>query len=41
MEDLNRWFEDGVDTPGLTLIRVRAGRIRWWGGEDGEGELRL
>ena len=38
-KDLERWFEDGVDTPGLTLIKVRADRIHWW--DDGEGEIRL
>lgn len=39
--DLERWFEQGADTPGLTLVKVVAERIRWWGGEDGEGELKL
>jgi general stress protein 26 len=38
--DLDRWFEDGTDTPGLTLIRVRAQRLHYWDGED-EGEIRL
>ena len=38
-KDLDRWFEQGVDTPGLTLIRVRAGRVHWWDGGD-EGEIR-
>ncbi len=37
--DLERWFENGGDTPGLTLIKVRADRIHWW--NDGEGEIRL
>lgn len=36
--DLDRWFEQGVDTPGLVLIRVRADRIHYWDGEDG-GEV--
>lgn len=36
--DLDRWFEQGVDTPGLVLIRVAAARIHYWDGED-EGEL--
>lgn len=39
-KDLDRWFKDGVDTPGLTLIRVRARRLHYWDGYD-EGELRL
>lgn len=36
--DLERWFKDGVDTPGLALIKVHAGRIHYWSGED-EGEI--
>jgi general stress protein 26 len=35
---LDRWFADGVDTPGLVMIVVRATRIHYWDGED-EGEL--
>jgi general stress protein 26 len=37
-KDLERWFAQGVDTPGLVLIRVRAARITWWDGEE-EGEI--
>ena len=36
--DLDRWFKQGTDTPGLILIKVRASRIHYWDGED-EGEL--
>lgn len=36
--DIERWFPQGVDTPGLTLIRVRAVRVHYWDGED-EGEV--
>ena len=36
--DLDRWFEQGADTPGLTLIKVHATRIHYWDGED-EGEV--
>ena len=39
-KDLDRWFEQGVDTPGLVLLRVHAGRIHYWDGED-EGEVKL
>lgn len=39
-EDLERWFEDGVDTPGLVLIKVHADRIHYWDGED-DGELEV
>ena len=35
--DLDRWFERGVDTSGLVLIKVKARRITYWdGGEEGE-----
>lgn len=37
---LDRWFEDGIDTPGLALIEVEAKRIHYWDGED-EGEVKL
>jgi general stress protein 26 len=33
-------FEDGVDTPGLVLIKVHATRIHYWHGMD-EGELKV
>jgi general stress protein 26 len=38
--DLDRWFERGIDTPGLVMIHVRAGRVHYWDGED-EGEVSL
>lgn len=38
--DLDAWFDQGVDTPGLVLIRVGAERIHYWNGGD-EGELML
>ncbi|MEA3051775.1 MAG: hypothetical protein QOG72_678 [Sphingomonadales bacterium] len=37
---LDRWFEQGVDTPGLVLIKVKAQRLHYWDGYD-EGELEL
>ena len=37
-EDLERWFEDGVETAGLVLIKVHASRIHYWDGEN-EGEF--
>jgi general stress protein 26 len=39
-KDLDRWFKQGIDTPGLTLIRVAARRLHYWDGYD-EGELVL
>ena len=38
--DLDRWFEQGVDTPGIVLVKVKASRITYWDGED-EGEVKL
>lgn len=38
--DLDKWFDRGVDTPELVLIRVRASRITYWDGTE-EGEVRL
>lgn len=40
VKDLDRWFEQGIDTPGLVLIRVRADRVHYWDGED-QGEVRI
>ncbi|WP_369969343.1 pyridoxamine 5'-phosphate oxidase family protein [Stenotrophomonas rhizophila] len=38
VKDLERWFEQGVDSPGLVLIQVAAARIHYWDGED-QGEI--
>lgn len=37
-KSLDRWFEQGIDTPGLTMIEVRAESIHYWDGRD-EGEV--
>ena len=37
---LDMWFEQGIDTPGLVLIKVRGDRAHYWDGMD-EGELSL
>lgn len=35
--DLDAWFEDGVDTPGLVMVKVVAERIKYWDrGEEAE-----
>lgn len=35
--DLDTWFEQGIDTPGLVMIKVHAHHIRYWyGAEQGE-----
>jgi general stress protein 26 len=36
--DLDRWFKEGVDTPGIVLIKAHAERITYWDGED-EGTI--
>lgn len=38
--DLDRWFDQGADTPGLVLIKVSAQRLHYWDGYD-EGEVKL
>jgi general stress protein 26 len=41
--DLDRWFQDGVDTPGVVMIEVNAKRLNYWdtGDEYSEGEIEL
>lgn len=33
-KDLDRYFPDGIDTPGVIMIRVHANSIRYWDGSD-------
>lgn len=37
---LSLWFKEGVDTPGLVLIKVHGTRAHYWDGED-QGEIVL
>lgn len=39
-KDLSLWFKDGIDTPGLTLVKVRGVRAHYWDGQD-QGEFML
>lgn len=39
-KDLDYWFEQGVDTPGLVMIKVHATRIHCWNGKE-EAEIKL
>lgn len=38
VKDLERWFEKGVDTPGLVLIKAHTDHLHYWDGED-QGEV--
>jgi general stress protein 26 len=38
--DLDNWFDNGVDTPGIVLIKVKAIRATYWKGRE-EGEVEL
>ena len=37
-KDIERWAKDGIDTPGLVMIQVKAVRVHYWDGTD-EGEV--
>lgn len=37
-KDLDRYFPQGIDTPGIVMIQVRAASIRYWDGGD-EGTI--
>jgi general stress protein 26 len=38
--DLDKWFDKGVDTPSLVLIKVKADRATYWKGPDA-GDVKL
>ncbi|MBJ7404555.1 MAG: pyridoxamine 5'-phosphate oxidase family protein [Bradyrhizobium sp.] len=38
--DLDKWFDKGIDTPGIVLIKVKANRVTYWKGSE-EGEVAL
>jgi general stress protein 26 len=39
-KSLDRWFPQGVDTPGAVMLKVGATRIAYWDGKD-DGEIKL
>jgi general stress protein 26 len=39
-DDLDDWFEDGPDTEGVVMIKVRATRVHYWDGEE-SAEVKL
>ncbi|MCM2473013.1 pyridoxamine 5'-phosphate oxidase family protein [Rhizobium sp. CG5] len=40
VSDLDRWFPQGIATPGVVLIKVHAETVQYWDGED-SGRIRL
>ena len=34
VSDLERWFTQGVETPGLVLIQVQGRSVKYWDGEE-------
>ena len=38
--ELEKWFEQGLDTPGITLIQVNAKHLKYWDGYE-MGEVTL
>lgn len=40
VDDLERWFPQGLDTPGMVMIQVHARHLHYWDGEE-EGEVAL
>ena len=38
LDELKRWFDKGLDTPGIVMLHVEAARVRYWEGEE-QGEI--
>ncbi len=38
--DLERWFPEGIDTPGMVMLKVSAQHVHYWDGEE-NGEVSL
>jgi general stress protein 26 len=34
LKELDRWFPEGIDTPGILLIKVSARAIEYWDGDE-------
>ncbi len=39
-ESMAQWFKDGLETPGLVMIEVKASRAHYWADQDG-GQIDL
>lgn len=40
LDELDKWFENGLDTSGIVMIVVKADRVKYWQNEE-EGEVKL
>ena len=40
VKELNVWFKQGLDTPGLVMIKVQASRLKYWHNYE-EGEIQI
>jgi general stress protein 26 len=40
VDDMERWFPQGIETPGIVLLKVRASRVHYWDGEE-DGEVKI
>jgi len=40
VDSLNQWFKEGIDTPGIVLIKVKGSRLHYWQREK-EGKIKL
>lgn len=40
IDSLNQWFKEGLDTPGVVMVHVKANRIKYWQGEE-QGEIKV
>jgi general stress protein 26 len=38
--EIGKWFQDGVDTEGLVMLKIDATRAYYWDGKD-EGEVEI
>lgn len=39
IDELSRWFPEGLETPGICLVKVTASRVKYWHKEE-EGEYK-
>jgi general stress protein 26 len=40
IDDMERWFPQGIETPGIALLKVHASRVHYWDGEE-EGKVKI